>query len=445
MKQSLQLRLLIGAAVAIFAALVVAWLAMTWLFTRHVEQREADNLIRNGLELAAGLRVDATGLDLVRQPADARFETPAGELFWQVSHGSQIINSRSLWDQTLERPDDAPSRRWRTRTIDNPYGARLLLVERTVSIEGAAAPILIQVAADTRPLDNARQEFGLELAGFLGVLWLVLSAAALAQVQLGLQPLARIRAELTSMKRNPRARLSEDHPREITPLTDEINAMAEVRQGDVERARRRAGDLAHSLKTPLAAIAAQTRLAREQGAGAAADGLDAAISAMGATIEAELARARAAATREVGSRSAPAQVAGRLIEVLERTDDGARVAFEIDVPDELQVPAPEDVLMEILGALLENAARHATAHVRLSAEASDQTVALRVEDDGQGMDDDQVQAAIVRGVRADEAGPGHGLGLAIARDLVQATDGTISLGKSDLGGLAIDLSWEQRA
>jgi signal transduction histidine kinase len=445
MKQSsLQLRLLTGAAVAIFAALVVAWLAMTWLFSRHVEQREAESLVRNALVLAAGLSTDSAGqLALSEEPSDPRFATPAGELYWQVSDTKTVLRSRSLWDQSLVRTTDAPERRWRTRTIASPYGGDLIVVERAVHVDPAPQPILIQVAADSRPLNVARREFAVELAGFLGVLWLVLSAAALMQVKLGLQPLSRIRTELSRMKRNPQARLAGDHPREITPLTEEINAMAEARQGDLERARRRAADLAHSLKTPLAALAAQTRLARDQGAAGAADGLEAAIAAMGATLEAELARARAAATREIGRQQHgfPARAVARVIDVLERTDDGARVVFAIEIADDLEIPAPDDVLTEILGALLENAARHAKGYVRVAAQQEGDAVTLRIEDDGSGIEDAMVEAAIVRGGRIDEAGPGHGLGLAIARDLVEATDGTIALGKSELGGLAIDLSW----
>src|SRR3546814_7719557 len=96
---------------------------------------------------------------------------------------------------------------------------------------------------------EALREFDTRLALSLGLLWLVLSLAAYAQVSLGLRPLDRLRHELDRLRRSPAARLSGRHPQEILPLTEAINAMAAAREADLGRARRRAADLAHSLKT----------------------------------------------------------------------------------------------------------------------------------------------------------------------------------------------------
>src|SRR3546814_1680213 len=104
---------------------------------------------------------------------------------------------------------------------------------------------------------EALRDFDTRLALSLGLLWLVLSLAAYAQVSLGLRPLDRLRHELDRLRRSPAARLSGRHPQEILPLTEAINAMAAAREADLGRARRRAADLAHSLKTPLAVVAAQ--------------------------------------------------------------------------------------------------------------------------------------------------------------------------------------------
>ena len=443
--RSLHLRLLAGAMVAIFAALAVAWLAMTWLFERHIERREAAELTRSGLVLAAGLALTPAGAPTVDPlPVDPRFSAPASGLYWQVSTTAETVRSRSLWDQALPRPTSTPADAWRTRTGPGPFGARLLYVEREVRTERTASAALIQVASNEAALGLARREFGRDLALFLLGLWAVLSMAALVQVRLGLQPLARLRADLDRLRRSPSARLGEDHPREIITLTQAINVLADTREGDLDRARRRAADLAHSLKTPLAAMAAQSRRAREAGAADAADGLDRAVAAMAAALEAELARARAAAARDatLEARAAPAAIADRLISVLERTDDGGQIAFEQDIDPDLRLPAHEDVLTEILGALMENAARFARRRVGLSSQIlADGRACLTIDDDGPGMDEGRAGAALIRGGRLDEAGPGHGLGLAIVRDLVEATEGAITLERSPFEGLRVVLTW----
>jgi signal transduction histidine kinase len=115
----------------------------------------------------------------------------------------------------------------------------------------------------------------------------------------------------------------------------------------------------------------------------------------------------------------------------------------LDVPETLKLAVAAEDLSEILGPLLENAVRFARRQVRLSSAAQDGTVVLSVEDDGPGLSTDEAAEVMVRGVRFDQTGGGHGLGLAIARELVEATGGTIELGASPLGGLRVDLHWNR--
>ncbi len=445
---SLRWRLITGGMLAILAALVTAWLAMTWLFERHIIRREAAELTRTGQVLVAGLKLAPGGAPRVQAVLpDPRLSRAAGGLYWQVSTSGGVQRSVSLWDQILKPPADAPSGGWAPRIAAGPFDDRILLVERVVRPDRDGVAVLIQVASDEKALREARREFGRDLALFLAGLWIVLSAAAAFQVTLGLSPLARVREELSRLRKSPSARMSEDHPREIAPLTQAINALAEAREADLARARRRAGDLAHSLKTPLAALSAQSRRAREAGAGEAADGLDAAITAVAAALEAELARSRAAAVRETtfAAETDPTRVAERLVGVLERTAEGERLMFEVDISAEMRVPASEDVVTEMLGALIENAARHGRRLVRISGQSQAELLRLVVEDDGPGMDMGRFETALARGARLDEAGPGHGLGLSIVRDLADASGASLQMDRSDLGGLRAAIVWRSTA
>ena len=444
---SLRMRLLAGATVAIFAALAVAWLAMTWLFEHQLQRGAERELRRDALQLVASLSLDANGsLRALDGPDDPRFETPEGGLYWEVTAPSGTQRSRSLWDQVLPPSTAADELDWRTHFVDGPFGHDLLLLDRIVQPEGSKDKVLVQLAVNEEEFDVAAAEFGQTLALFLLLLWAALSCAAWIQVELGLRPLSSLKRELAALRLNPSERLSAAYPSEVEPLTRAINDLASAREGDVKRARQRAADLAHGMKTPLAALAAQSRLIREgkmDDARVASDGLDRAIAAAAAAIEGELARARAAATRHThqDAKAAPLTVAQRLISVLERTEKGMRVEYTVDIPDTLSLPISEEGLTEILGPLLDNAVRFAHREVLVACQSKGGKILLSVEDDGPGIKAGDAADVMVRGVRLDQAGTGHGLGLAIARELVEATGGTITLGESNLGGLRVDLAW----
>jgi signal transduction histidine kinase len=442
--RSLRVRLLLGAAVAIFLALAAAWVVMTLLFERHIERRVEADLVREGMQLAANVSIGADGAPVLsREPGDLRFAEPASGMYWQVTTSRGSLRSRSLWDESLPGSPVARARDWTTRTIVGPFEEELLLVERLVKPDRNGPDVLLQLGFENKSLHQARAEFGVELALFLGVLWLILSAAAWTQVVLGLRPLAHVRDEVDSLKRNPRGRLSTAPAQEVEPLVRAINELADAREKDLARARRRAADLAHALKTPLAAISAQSRRAREEGATQAADGLERAVHAASAAVDRELARSRAAAIRatpgEVSAAALP--VVEAVVGVVERAEFVAQVVFEVNVSAELTVPVAAEDLLELLGALVENAGRYARRRVQIEGSRSSQDRVLSVEDDGPGIDPSQMADAVERGARLDEAGSGHGLGLAIARDLAEATGARIDLSRSALGGLKVAIVW----
>ncbi len=438
---SLRLRLLAGAAIAVFLALALAWAGISWIFHQHVERREAAELTKLAGQVVAGLTLDPAGKPIVEpQPADPRFQAIAGGSYWQVSSQAGSVQSPSLWDQSLPRAT-ASAAEWSHATVAGPYGKQLTMVSRRIRLDSRPLDMIVRVGADDAEMQSALAEFDRLLALSLGLLWLVLSIAAYVQVSLGLRPLDRLRRDLDRLRRSPHARLPDNHPREILPLTEAINAMASAREADLARARRRAADLAHGLKTPLAVVAAQSRRVREAGAGSAAESIDRAVEAVGAALEAELARSRASAARGSGGEASPLEIVEGLVAVVERTEKGERIAFTVDIPFSLRVPVDPTDLAEILGALIENAASHAHRQVRIDGSRTADRAVLRIEDDGPGMDADAIERAAQRGVRIDETGSGHGIGLAIVRDLADATEGTFRLERAGLGGLAAELSW----
>jgi signal transduction histidine kinase len=438
--RSLRWRLLLAGGVAIFLALVVAWFLMILLFQNHLERRLASELQQDAVRIVAGIAAGpGARFDIEEPPADARFRTPMSGLYWQASYRGRLVRSQSLWDQALPASPAARGDAWETRVGSGPFHDRLVYLERTITPHRGGPPVLVQVAENAAVLDAAGAEFGRELALFLSILWLFLAAAAWLQVHLGLRPLRQIRTGVAALEGSSSARLPVDGASEVRPLVTAINRLADAREQDMERARRRATDLAHGLKTPLAAAAAQLRRA-----GGDADhvaGIGKALAAMKHVVDAELARSRiAAAGHAAGLRTDGHAIVERLVAVLERTDAGEALMFDVRVPSGLEVPVAGEDLMELLGSIADNAVRHARRQVLFDGTGEESEVVLAIEDDGPGIDDSQMARVLTRGLRLDETG-GHGLGLAIARDLAEATGGVLSLSRAGLGGLRVELRW----
>ncbi len=429
--RSLKWRLLIGAAVTICAALVVAWAFMIVLFDRHLEHRLEVQLTREATRLVSALQLDAAGR-VVLPPTltDPRLETPASGFYWQASNPIAAVRSRSLWDQTLPPSATAVSERWTLRRTVDPFGGELILIERLIRPDAMRPAVLIQIGENAAEMAGARAEFGRELALYLLGLWIVLAAAAWVQVQLGLRPLRQIERELSDLRLSPSARLPRGRLVEIDALVDAINGLAQARDDDLSRARRRAADLAHGLKTPLAALSA--RLEQDSHVGRDLGGV---VAAIRSAIDRELARSRAA-TIAPGSVQIAETVEG-LIGVLEQTETGEAIIFTNEISPKLTATVSREDLQALLGPLLENAAKYARREVRVTARLDGRDVVVAIDDDGPGIPAAELAIVSRRGARLDESAPGQGLGLAIAEDLSHALGGRLILARSLMGGLNV--------
>jgi signal transduction histidine kinase len=447
----LRLRLVAGGAVAIAIALVVAGVALTLLFERHVARTIADDLDIHLKQLLAGIEVNPENRIVVaRPPADPRFSDPLSGLYWQIGDDrDQLLRSRSLWDMTLSLPIDEPTpTEMHQHEIPGPSGARLLVAERQVrlTIGDRQVPVRVAVAVDLARLSAARTAFAIDLVLALGILGIVLAAATSIQVRLGLRPLDFLRRGVADIRSGQGRHLATEVPAEVRPLVDEVNALLDAREHDIARSRHRAADLAHALKTPLAALAADGDRLRNKGEPAIANDIEAAIDSMRRYVDRELARARlrGGAHMLVAVSTPVAPLVRSLVATLSRTTAGTRINYEMAVAEDISVPFDRTDLAEVLGNLLENATRHARKRVRVVAQTSSGGMAVSIEDDGPGIEEHLRSAALARGTRLDERADGAGLGLAIVQDVLDAYGWRLSLGTSKLGGLRVVVAQAQK-
>ncbi|MFW2830127.1 sensor histidine kinase [Sphingomonas sp. ID0503] len=427
---SLHARLLIIAALTTVAALAFAAMSIGTVLERVVvrgldRQLDAqimilsDAIMPNG-GLDGSRVVELPGFSRDRHGWSWRVRTPAGQ--WT---SAQLPIARAELNEGRLRRDRLIRSGWGKAADGTPLHIRQMKFAKgsgTVEITATAPRSLVE-----RPLRSALQPLFLSLL-LLGV---ALLAATLAQLRYGLRPLRLLREEVTRVRSGTLPRLSTEHPRELQPLAEEVNALIDQNEAGLEHARRHVANLAHGLKTPLATLSLQ--LARDN----AAAETRALVDQLDARIAHHLRRARSAAPGGTRSRTEVAAVAEDLVGVLRHLSGESTVTFELRIEPTLSVLVDRQDLDEVLGNLLENAARHARSVVVLSASRDGQLATIVIEDDGVGLDPDQAVAAVQPGQRLDESGIGYGFGLAIVRELVELYGGSLAIERSEeLGGLA---------
>jgi len=452
MTRSLRARFAIVAlATAVIAVGVVA-VAVQGLFERHVERETLAELDADLRFLARSLVLEDGAATLRVQPLpDPRFQEPMSGLYWQVRNDTTgaILRSPSLagWAFPLDRDALRPGELHR-HIIHGPEGTKMIVLERRIEdAVGTFAYYRVAVAVDRKILEAANRAFVLDLLPVMGSVAVGLLAAFALQGAIALRPVERARRALRDLRGGRRERLGRALPSELQGLAAEFDAMLEAQRQSARLARDRAADLAHGLRTPLALLGAKARELRDRGEAEAAAAIEEVTAGIDARITRELARAH---IRGPGPSSGPVALApavGRIAGALARmATDGATV-FRQDVPAELLAPMDEGDLLELLGALLENAAKWARSDVLVVAWMENAAVVLQIEDDGPGIPLQHRRAALTRGVRLDPGRSGNGLGLAIAVDIVRAYGGDLRLEEGVSGGLRVRvmLPWQSGA
>ena len=265
--------------------------------------------------------------------------------------------------------------------------------------------------------------------------------AGLVQVRSGLSAIDRLRLRLAAVHQGSERLVDGTYPAEVQPLVNDLNLLLDHREQAVKRAVARAGDLAHGLKTPLAILSHEAERARAAGQHELAGAVGEQVTRMRRQIESHLAHARAAASGATpGARCQVAESAAGLARTMLRLHADRGLAIDVRVPAEHAVRCQREDLDEMLGNLLDNACKWGRSRVRIESTAANQTIVVTVDDDGPGIDASLRDVVLQRGVRADEAAPGSGFGLAIVRDLAELYGGAIALSRSPDGGVRAQLT-----
>lgn len=438
---SLHTRTLAGASVVLAVFMIATALTLERAFEQSALTGLEQRLLGQLYLLIGETDVDKQGtITLPGQSTLARLNQPDSGLYARLQRDGQTIwHSASVIDTSLPFAQPLPAgKQYFARTersggfVVLGFGVEWLAGNKTVPLSYS-----IMEQADT--LDAQISDYRASLWGWLASLSAGLLIALVLILRWGLRPLDRVATDLAAIEQGKVERLEGAYPKELTGLTTNLNALLDHERSAQNRYRNALGDLAHSLKTPLAVLrgAGQDSADKQQ----LIRTVEEQVERMNTIVSRELQRA---ATRGRLALARPLNIAeqlARLGDALRKVyrDKGVTLLTDIDV--ELTLRMDEGDCTELLGNLLDNAFKFCHKAVVVTAQVSESECVLTISDDGPGFDEDSALSLLARGARLDETVPGHGIGLAVAYDIIAAYDGALSLGRNaDGGGLVtVDL------
>jgi len=418
-------------SLSLAASLALFFLLLTWVFNVEIEslsEKTALSRMQHDMDnLLAAPRARRQGLKLSRDLIDSIYNQPLSGHYYQLNIDGAVTRSRSLWDSQLPAAIEGVR-----RNVTGPMGQHLLMLTHSFDLEDSRLTLTIAEDMSGMYHEAARYQKRLLLVFLIGLVALL--AVQLWAIRRGLSPLKQVPGALRKLEQGDSSDLQQlQMPAEIAPLASEVNRLLLVMQERLARSRVATGNLAHALKTPLAVI--RSLLEGEPGKsernqiGEQADKIH-------RLIDRELSRARLAGDAPGGFWPEPGQDLRDLATMLEKLHPGLRIDLQIDAG--LRITADREDMLELLGNLLDNAGKWSNHKVVCSLEQQGDLL-MTIEDDGPGISNDKWNALLQRGQRSDESKPGHGLGLAIVRDIVDSYRGTLEADQSGLGGLRVKI------
>lgn len=427
--KSLRTRLLLGTLVWVFITILLAGFGLVKIFEKHQKNQLFSELNLHLDQLTAGLELNAAGeLELSYISTDPRFDLPLSGFYWQIeafddnsSKVQQVLLSRSLWDQNLVSSQQFNSLIALETTENEPlYG-----VLRQVFLEDLQ--VVLAVGFKQTALLAPINEFQSVLWISLSVLGLGLLLAALIQVRLGIKPLKFLQQDLSQVRAGKQETLQNTYPSEIAPLVAEFNQVLAQNAANIDRAKTQAGNLAHGLKTPLAVLLNAANSSSQTDISTLKNQVIEQVNKAQQQVDYHLNRARAAAMRKPHATCEILPLVQGLVRVMQKVYAEKNLQFLLDIPADLQFKGEKSDLEEMLGNLLDNAAKWAVGKIWIRANTSQNKLNISIQDDGPGLVAEEIAQVLQRWVRLDERKIGSGLGLNIVNDLAEDYQGSLQL------------------
>ncbi len=440
---SLRLRIGIVAGLILLLALSLVGLSLAAANKRSTEAGLRDRMQSWAYLILAAAELDPTGhIQVSDDLGDPRLSQIGSGIYGQLHGSDQYWVSPSTLGVQLPRLPLLPPGQVSFTVPQHREDGYVYQLGLSWQLEnGQELPLTVSVLVASEEIEQQVAEFQVGLWGALGSTGLILLLAQSLLIWLAFRPLQDIASDVAAVESGGKESLAGNYPAELEPLVRNLNKLLSTEKANQLRYRNALDSLAHSLKTPLAVI----KSGLESPDADSVSAMQRAVADMNHLVGTRLQRAASSTRRTMGPAVEVRSEVERLLRSLEKVYSHKMIRTSVSIAPGLSFRGEQRDLLEILGNLLDNAFKYGHKQVRIAARmevTAGQPAVLRisVEDDGPGIAPEQWPLLLQRGVRGDERVEGHGLGLAIVMELLNAYGGTLDIGHSDLGGARIELN-----
>jgi len=446
---SLSARLLISVSVLLLFFFGATIVVLDTAFVSAGEQAREDILDGHLMQLLAAAEPNDDGaLSLPIDLFEARFNSIGSGLYAELRGESNTVLWQSQSALGLELPVGE------TPALGEHVFAREALKDATPLLtlslavqwefpNGELKPYVFKVTESLDSFNAQIADFRRQLFGWFGAVALIMLLAISVLMRSLLRPLRQVESEIGEIEGGKRVSLSEDFPTELTGVARNMNLLIDSERARSDRYRYTLDNLAHSLKTPLAAVRALLSDSTDKGFG---ERVNEQIDRMDEIVRYQLRKPAASADNLVLTPVPVEKEIQRLVTGLKKVYRDKQPQIDTQIAPGMQFRGDTGDFLELAGNLVDNACKWCKKQVRVSIEPSSSSRAIAsgmimlVEDDGPGIPADAAEALLQRGTRLDESTPGHGIGLAIVKDIARSYGGTLAIQPSELGGAGIVVS-----
>ena len=443
---SIRTRLAWGAFLVLLAFLTIAGWAVQQAYADSVRTQRFARLQTTVYLLMAGVELDASGgLVMPQSLAEPRLSLPGSGLYASIIN----LDKAETWLSPSSVAAYAPFQRskaigqWQFDTVqvsqtqrDDKIPSSPTFLAATYAVKWAVndqmAPLVFSVLEDKVEFEGELATFRRTLWNWLGATGVLLLVTQTLLLRWGLTPLGQMAREIQYIETGVQTRIEGNYPSELAGLSHNLNLLIDQQHARQTRYKDALDDLAHSLKTPLAAMRASLAQPGELPATVSQQ-----VSRIDDIVRHQLGRAGASGANRFAPYLALTPLLIRIRDTLTKVYVNKQLAFAIECPPALAWRLDDGDAFEILGNLLDNAAKWARHEVGLRIWLDEQGLCIRVTDDGPGFTDPQ--AKLARGVRRDESVPGHGIGLSVVNDLVASYLGELKISNVPSGGAQVEI------
>ncbi|MCF6321318.1 MAG: ATP-binding protein [Rhizobiaceae bacterium] len=441
---TLSFRLFLFTSLWMLFSLGVVAILVSQDYRRTVEKQFEDLITANLYNLMGSIKSDEQGM-LLGKPSlgDSRYQKYKSGWYWSVSslpQGKIILSSTSLAGQDLPTAVDVKydAEYQRSYRLNDNAGNTLMAVEAQVFLGEGDNIFVFRTTGNLAVLAEEISNFRQRLILLLGVFGVGLVLTSLAIVRFGLKPIRLATGQLAKIRDGKANQIEGKFPREIAPLIEETNALIKSNQSIVERSRTQVGNLAHSLKTPLSVLSMEVKNLPAP----LAKIVQTQLTAMNTQVQTYLNRAMISARHgTITSRADVNQTLERLVRTFNKLFRNVSFKMTSSNDEQLIFAGEQQDFEEILGNILENAGKSASANVEITARQIDanpkKLIELTILDDGPGLSKSEISYVLKRGNRLDENNPGTGLGLSIVSDILREYKGDLQINTAQSGGLRV--------